>query len=268
MVYIDQPDRGVPQTLKAFMVPALSDGELQEFKRNFEKGANVHLNPMVHLKILHVPGSHMNKTHAQMRTLENEAGNTDAFVVIDRNVVDKGAVWYVADFADEDDVEMGYAAGTDVVMRALICTQHLGISVVCYAEGNPPMGEELESLEEQLLPLQHDSQQLVPLGEDDDADETWSTDEIEVIAASGEYEETTDNKIRKKMSPIPDKAVRLKQDLAQREHIISDWTWSDDAEGFETPDGSQTFPAGSMRMCAKYDSRVPRIQYEWPAGSL
>lgn len=223
---------------------------------------------MMHLNIIQAPQRYETITHAQMRTLENASGNTDAFVVIDRNVVEKSAVWYVADFADEDDIEMGYAAGPDVVMKALICTKHLGISVVCYAEGNPPMGEELENLEEGILPLQHDSEQSEPLGADDNGEETWSTDETEVIAAPGEYEETTDKKIRTNMSPIPDKAVRLKQDVAQREHLISNWTWPDDAEGFETPDGAKTFPTGSVRISALYDPNAPRRLYEWPAGSL
>ncbi|SMY19925.1 unnamed protein product [Zymoseptoria tritici ST99CH_1A5] len=267
MIYIDESDRGITETVKAFLKTELSDDELQHFKQAFEKGANVQFRPMMHLKIIQASKKYQGKTLAELRRLENEAGNEDAFIAVDQNFIDKGAVWYVAGFADEDDVECGLAAEEGVLIRALVRTEYLAIAHTCWTDGNLTMDTELENLEEDIVPLRHDSEQSEPLGADDEGDESWSTDEIAVVAAPGKYEETTDKKIRKDMSPMPDKAVRLKPVIAQREHLISDWTSPEDAEGDQTRDGI-TFPAGSIRIAAKYRPSFPREQYKWPEGSL
>jgi hypothetical protein len=51
-------------TLKAFLVTDLSSSQLDQFKRAFEKGAKVHLRPMLHLKIIQAPDSYVNASHA------------------------------------------------------------------------------------------------------------------------------------------------------------------------------------------------------------
>ena len=257
-------------TLKAFLVADLSSSQLDTFKLAFEKGAKVHLNPMLHLKIIRAPDRYLNASHGYIRTQETERGNTDPFVVIDNNVVEKNAVWYVADFADENDVEAGFADSEDVLMRALVRTKSLAISHVCWQEGNPPMGEELEALDPDLMPLRIDSVQSEPVGADDDeGDEQWSADEIEVIAEAGEYETTSDYEICSNLSPMPRQAVRLLPFVARRENLISEWTWDLEGHRFATPDSSgESLPAGSVRMSAKYDPDVPRVHYQWPKGSL
>lgn len=263
--------------LKAFLVTKLNDSELEQFKRAFEKGAKVHLRPMMHLKIIQAAKDYLKATHAQIRKKENDAGNTDPFIVIDHNHVDKGAVWYEVDFADEDDVENGFAESEAVLMRALVLTEQLAISHVCWQQGNPPMGEEFEALD--IVPLRKNYEQSDPVGADhesDDEDEMWSTDEIEVIAEAGEYETTTDLAVRSNMSPMPDEAVRLIPAIAQREKLISEWTSpeepehdkDDDSESSAHDDSQEDLPAGSIRFAAKYDPNVPRIQYQWPEGSL
>jgi hypothetical protein len=259
-------------TLKAFLITRLSASQLKQFKRAFEKGAKVHFRPMMHLKIIQAPESYLNATIAHIRTAETEAGNTDPFVVIDRRAVDSGAVWYVADFADEDDIQNGFAESEDVVMRALVRTELLAISHVCWQQGNPPMGEELEALDCDIVPLRTDSEQAKPVGADDgdkDRDEMWSTDEVEVIAEAGEYEITTDYEIRSNMSPMPEEAVRLLPAVAKREKLISVWTWPESSSDASTQDGSQeAIPAGSIRFGAKLDQKAPRLLYEWPGDSL
>jgi hypothetical protein len=78
-----------------------------------------------------------------MRIMEDQAGNTNSFVVIDKNGGEQGAVWYVADFADENDVENGFAESQDVLMRALVRRERVEITHICWQQGNPPMAEEL-----------------------------------------------------------------------------------------------------------------------------
>ena len=262
MVQIIPPEVPAADTLKAFLTTGLSKSQLDHFKQSFEKGAKVHLRPMLHLKIIQAPEDHLNASLADIRTRETEAGNSDPFVVIDDKVIEKNAVYYVGDFADENDVEAGFAESEDVVMRALVRTEALAISHVCWPQGNPPMGEELEAFDSDLVPLRTDSVQIEPVGADDEGDELWDTDEIEVIAEVGEYETTTDRDIRSNMSPIPREAVRLVPSVAKRENLISDWTWGGDQSN------GQSLPVGSVQIRAKYDPNVPRAPYKWPEGSL
>jgi hypothetical protein len=262
MVQIIPPEVPAADTLKAFLTTNLSKSQLDTFKRSFEKGAKVHLRPLLHLKIIQAPEDYLNASLADIRTRETEAGNSDPFVVIDDRVIKKNAVYYVGDFADGNDVEAGFAKSEKVVMRALVRTEALAISHICWQQGNPPMGEELEALDFDLVPLRTDSVQVEPVGADDEGDELWDTDQVEVIAEAGEYETTTDRDIRSKMSPMPREVVRLVPSVAQRENLISNWTWgSDESNG-------QSFPVGSVQISAKYDPNVPRAHYEWPEGSL
>jgi hypothetical protein len=273
MVHVIPSASDEADTLKALLVTELTASQLDVFKRAFENGAKVHLRPMMHLKITLAPDNYTNATLARMRSMEDQAENTNPFVVIDRNVVEQGAVWYVTDFADENDIENGFAESQDVLMRALVRTERLAISHICWQQGNPPLGEELEALDSALLPLRVNSEQSEPVGMDDENDgeddEMWATDEVEVIAEAGEYETTTDYKIRSNLSPIPKEAVRLILSVAKREKLISDWTSLDSSSGASTPssDGEE-IPAGCVRFSAKYDPDVPRLQYQWPKGSL
>jgi hypothetical protein len=269
MVHILPSEVPAADTLKAFLVTDLSSSQLDQFKRAFEKGAKVQFRPMLHLKIVQASENYLDASHAYIRTQETEAGNTDPFVVIDDNVVEKNAVWYIVDFADENNVDSGLAESEDVLMRALVRTEALAISHVCWQEGNPSMEEELEILDSDLVPLRTNSVQTEPLGADDEGDESWSTDEIDVIAEAGEYETTTDDDIRSKMSPMPREAVRLLPQVAQRENLISEWTWGPDMGISATPDSvGGSLSTGSVRMSAKYDLDVPRLDYQWPEGSL
>jgi hypothetical protein len=269
MVRILPSEVSPADTLKAFLVTDLSSSQLDQFKRAFEKAAKVRLRPMLHLKIVQAPKNYLNASHEYIRTQETDAGNTNPFIVIDDNVAEKNAVWYVSDFADDNDVDFGFAESGDVLMRALVRTEALAISHVCWQVGNPPMGEELEALDSELVPLRADAVQSEPIGAEDEADELWSTDEIEVIADAGEHETTTDDEIRSNMSPMPRQAVRLLPSVAQQEHLISEWTWDLEENGSATPDGgAERLPAGSIRMSTKYDPDVPRVDYQWPEGSL
>jgi hypothetical protein len=80
-------------TLKALLITKLSASELGAFRNAFENGAKVYLRPMTHLRITLAPENYTNATLAHMRIMEDQAGNTNPFVVIDKNVVEQGAVW-------------------------------------------------------------------------------------------------------------------------------------------------------------------------------
>lgn len=257
-------------TLWAFLVTHRSAGQLAKFKSTFEKGANVHFRPLMHPSPTYI---YTDTSHAHIRTQENEAGNTDPFVIIDEKWAEKGAVWYVADFADDFDVECGFAESEEVLMQALVRTERLATSHVCWQEGNPPKGEELEALESSVVPLRTDTEQLEPLSADDEDDESWSGEDVDVVAEAGEYETTKSYAVRSNMSPMPREAVRLLPGIAQRENLVSDWTWPRRVSESLAPDNDdddddEINPTGRVRMSVQYDSGVPRFHYVWPKGSL
>jgi hypothetical protein len=70
------------------------------------------------------------------------------------------------------------------------------------------------------------------------------------------------------MSPMPNEAVRLILAVARAENLISEWTFPESGSGASTPNSSGGFLVGSVRFNAKYDPDVPRLQYQWPEGSL
>jgi hypothetical protein len=88
------------------------------------------------------------------------------------------------------------------------------------------MGEELEALDSDLLPLRVNSEQSEPVivnGDDVEEDnEMWATGGVEVIAEAGEFETTTEYRICSNLSPMPKEAVRLIPSMAKREKLVSD----------------------------------------------
>ncbi|KAI5237511.1 hypothetical protein E4T42_09206 [Aureobasidium subglaciale] len=270
MVYI-LPPAAKPDTLKAFITANLDSESLQHFKQTFAKAANLSFAPLLHLKIIQAPASYLSATHSFNRSLEDVAGNTDPFIIIDKNFANKGAVWYIDQFADESDVECGFAVSEKVVMKALVLVEYLAMGHVCWREGNPPMGEELEALEQEgLLPLREESVQEEPLGQDADGDLLEAFRELQVIAEPGEFETTTEKKVLENMGlEDGEEAIRLRADVAKRENLTSVWTHGESVEEYEMEDGStKNFPKGSVCLQVRYDPQVPRLQYEWPEGSL
>ncbi|KAI5241319.1 hypothetical protein E4T43_05559 [Aureobasidium subglaciale] len=224
MVYILGP-AAKPDTLKAFVTADLDSELLQRFEQTFAKAANLSFAPLLHLKSIQAPASYLSATHSFIRSLEDVAGNTDPFIIIDENFANKGAVWYIDQFADESDIECGFAVSKEVVMKALVLVEYLAMGYVCWREGNPPMGEELEALEQEgLLPLCEESVQEQPLGKDADEHLMETFQEVQVIAEPGEFETTTKKKVLENMGlEDGEEAVRLRANVAKRENLISEW---------------------------------------------
>ncbi|OBS27873.1 hypothetical protein FPOA_01815 [Fusarium poae] len=267
MVYLPPAIPG--DCLTAYLVTELTDIELKVIKSAFELGACSKFSPLLELKIVRAPEDYWGKSHQYIRAKENEAGRDEAFAVIDDEAKKRGGIWYIDQFADEDQVEDGEAESTDVVFKILIQTEALALTQVNYSIANMSIGEDLDNCGVNTL-LTNDFHQpdLCDCGGFDWVDQqkyqnAW------VTAEPGEYEESTDDELRNNFMPRPRKVARLKEDVARSVGLVSSWTIPGKAKAIENEDGTKKeFPPGSVVLQQRYDPDFPWPEYQWPEGSL
>ncbi|KAI4709237.1 hypothetical protein J4E89_005985 [Alternaria sp. Ai002NY15] len=255
--------------LTAYLLAPLNDNELAKVKTEFELGACSRFQPLLELKITKPPNDYIGKSHQYMRAKENEAGRESPFVVIDEDAVKRGAVWYVDAFADDEMVEEGQAESTQVVVKLLVKTECLALTYINYEIANIDIDEDLDNAEVER-PLKNDFfQPLVSDCGGMDMREQQRDQDVEVTAEPGEFEETREKALLENFSPQPDKLGKLKDEVARAAGLLAAWTFVDEAQPVDMPDGSQkTFPAGSVVLQQKYDPDFPWPEYKWPEGSL
>ncbi|CEI65618.1 hypothetical protein FVEN_g8875 [Fusarium venenatum] len=267
MVYLPPAIPG--DRLTTYLVTELTNDELKVIKSAFELGACSKFSPLLELKIVRAPEDYWGKSHQYIRTKENEAGREEAFTVIDDEAKERGAIWYIDQFADEEQVEDGEAESTDAVFKILIQTEALALAQVNYAIANSSIGEDLDNCAVDS-PLTNDFHQpdLHDCGGFDWVEQQKFQDAW-VTAEPGEYEESTDDERRNNFMPRPDKVARLKEDVAQSVGLVSSWSIPSEARSIEYEDGTKKeFPPGSVVLQQRYDPEFPWPEYQWPEGSL
>ncbi|KAI0114275.1 hypothetical protein F4776DRAFT_638962 [Hypoxylon sp. NC0597] len=262
------PNINIPR-LNAYLLKDLSDDELKAFKKTFEFGTYAPFSTMLELVIKKAPEDYLNKPHSYIRRKEDEAGRTEPFVLIDEQAVLQDAVWYVDHFANEDEVDDGEAESTAVLWQILVKTDCLPITYVNYDIGNMSIQEDLGNCGVDL-----------PAPEDYEQPEVWGSGGLDigdfrnsqnawVTAEPGEFEESTDESLRKTYSPMPDRVARLKDDVAKQIGVKSRWTICQKAQPKKLPDGTtKEFPEGSVVLQLTYDPDFSWPPYKWPEGSL
>ncbi|KAJ4258933.1 hypothetical protein NW762_008020 [Fusarium torreyae] len=267
MVYL--PPASNVDCLTAFLTTALTDDELNTFKSAFELGACSRFSPLLELKIVRAPEDYIDKPHQYVRFKENEAGRETPFAIIDEEAKRRGAIWYIDHFADEDQVEDGVAESTEVVMKILTKTEALPLAYVNYDIANMSVEEDLDNCGVEM-PFTNNFHQpeLNDCGGIDFEEQQWHQDAW-VTAEPGEFEESTDDKLRDNFMPRPDKVARLKEEVAQVVGLLSSWTIPSESRPVELPDGTKkTFPDGSVVLQQRYNPEHPWPEYTWPDGSL
>ncbi|KAI1456087.1 hypothetical protein F4805DRAFT_433821 [Annulohypoxylon moriforme] len=261
-----------PPKLNAYLLKDLSDDELKAFKKEFEFGTMASFNTLLELVIKKAPEDYLGKPHAYIRRKETEAGRTDPFVLIDEQLALKNAIWYVQDFASDDEVEGELAVSTDVLWKILIKPDFLPIAYVNYDISNIDITEDLDNCGmETPADVDYEQPQVAGTSEHDLKIPEYRYDQPAYFTAyPGEYEITTDPEIIKRVSPQSDRLGRLKEDVAKASGIRgADWTLVRDAEPRKLNDGTtKEFPEGSVSLQHKYDPDFPWPPYVWPEGSL
>ncbi|KAI0832174.1 hypothetical protein F5Y06DRAFT_189655 [Hypoxylon sp. FL0890] len=255
--------------LNAYLLKDLSDEELESFKKRFEFGTFATFSTLLELVIKKAPEDYMNKPHSYIRTKETEAGRTEPFVLIDEQVILKDAVWYVDQFADEDDVENGEAESTSVLWQVQIKTDALPLTYANFDNGDISIQDNLGYWGVEF-PVKEDFEQPeVSANGGLDTGDLRKSEEAWVTAEPGEFEESTDKNLRKMFKPMPDRVGRLKDDVAKQIGVKTQWSTCQKAEPKKLPDGTtKEFPEGSVVLELTYDLDFPWPPYEWPEGSL
>ncbi|GAP92430.1 hypothetical protein SAMD00023353_7900270 [Rosellinia necatrix] len=270
MVYI-APNPDAPR-LKAYLLPSFPASELAAFKHAFELGTCAPFDTMLELVIQHAPKDYAGKSYEYMRKKEHESGNTGPFILVDARGAGgrAGAVWYVDQFATQDEVDDGEAVSTDVVWRILVKTDCLALTWANYDIANTSLQEDLEGLGVELpVDAGYEVGEADCCGGLDVLEERGSRDAAAVVARPGEFEESTDDALRADYMPRPARVVRLREGLAETLGVVNAWTIPSPARSRKNPDGSrETFPKGSVALQLRYDPNFDWPRYEWPEGSL
>ncbi|KAG5785769.1 hypothetical protein H9Q73_000624 [Fusarium xylarioides] len=259
MVYL--PPNQHDNCFKCYLTTSFPDGELKAFKSRFERGAYYKSAPLMQITIMHAPDDYLGKSHQYMRAKETEAGNADQFIVVDEAAKSRRAVWYVDQFANEDQVDDGVAESTDVVMKILIQTECLGINYINYITAKSSIEEGLDNCEVEL-PLTNDFYQPDPQDcGGPDFEYRQPQQHVWVIAEPGEFEESTDPELLNDFSPRPDKVIRLTEDAADSVGLVRSWTIPGDTKPIDL--AQKEFPDGAVVLQQKCKPGFP-----WPADSL
>ncbi|KAI0891433.1 hypothetical protein F4806DRAFT_482544 [Annulohypoxylon nitens] len=271
MVYLWEGLQG-PTKLNAYLLTDISDDELKSFKQKFEFGTMAPFSTMLELVIQKAPEDYLNKPHGYIRIKETEAGRKGPFVLIDEQLKLKGAVWYVDNFASEDEVDDDVAESTEVVWKILTKTESLPVNHVNYDIANMSIEEDLGNLGVDF-PVTVDFEQPEVAGateHDLNIGEFRYDQPAYFTAYPGEYEISTDLEHRKNMAPMPDRVARLKEDVAKAAGIRDTrWTFVSDAEPRKQRDSTvKEFPEGCVSFQHKYNPDFPWPPYKWPEESL
>ncbi|KAI1397974.1 hypothetical protein F4819DRAFT_58065 [Hypoxylon fuscum] len=262
------PNDNIPR-LNAYLLKDLSDDELKAFKKAFEIGTCAPFSTKLELVIQKAPEDYLNRPHSYIRIKEDEAGRTGPFVLVDEQVTSKGAVWYVDHFAEQDEVDDGVAESTAVLWKILLKTECLPITWVNYDIANMSIQEDLDNCGVES-----------PTPENFEQPEVWDIDGMDmeqerhrqdtwITAEPGEFEESTDEELRKNFSPMPDKVARLKEGLAEEVGLVNRWTIPSKARSRKMPDGTtKGFPEGSVVLQLRLNADFPWPAYKWPEESL
>jgi hypothetical protein len=266
--------------LTAYILTPIFPSALTKLKFRLEHGAALRYNPQVEFKIQHAPADYIGKTHSYIRTRENEAGRSHAFLLIDERATTDCAVWYVGDFAGEyelDDDGTGYAAPSTEELHEVLVKASMVAWMHVDTETTPGPAEQLvHSVFKNYRTAGNEWPEIAGAEEEEQAE----TDEEmcrlfharmgRCVAEPGDYEESTDDDILDKVGfPRGDVVARLKPEVARKNGMISEWKRFESVNEHKCDDGTvKQFPQGSIWLDVVFDSKFDWPEYTWPDSSL
>lgn len=265
MVFV--PTNSNVERLKAYLTAKLKAEDLESIHQAFELGACSRFSPLLQLYIEDILEYH-DLSHSDIRRAETAAGRDSSFLIIDEETPSNGAVWYIDQFASEDQVDDGEAESTEVLWKIHVKTEEVPLMWVNYDIANMSIEEDLDNCGVDS-PVTEDFEQPeiytsgLDMREEQRHQDTWIT------AEPGEFEESTDEELRKNFMPRPDKVARLKEGVAEANGLLNRWMIPSPARPETLPDGStKTFPEGSVVLQLRFDPDFDWPPYRRPEGSL
>ncbi|KAF2657709.1 hypothetical protein K491DRAFT_690780 [Lophiostoma macrostomum CBS 122681] len=264
MVYNPEQTQEKEQ-LTAFLTVKLTHEQLDAIQYAFGKGSFSQSPSMFTVLFIIDRPEYHGRSHADIRRAET---NEKPFLVIDEKTPIDGGIWYVDNFASEEEVEDGEAESTNVVWKIRIKIEDVPVLHANYDIANRSIREDLDSVGvDYPCPEEFEQDEVYTSGLDTDEDRflapTWVTVE------PGEYDETTDEEILKTCSPRFEKVYRLKPNIAKDLGFISRWIPAGTARPLTLSDGTtKTFAEGSVVLQMDYDPKAAWAGYQRPEGSL
>lgn len=228
-------------------------------------------NPQVEFKIQHAPADYIGKSYSYIRTKENEAGRTHPFLLIDERATTDCAVWYVGNFAVENELEddgTGYAApSTDALHEVLVKASMVACMHVDVQCSSPLMEQLGHSVFKNYNMPGHEWPEIAGAEEEAlaEADEEmcigFHARSRSCVAEPGDYEERVDEILNIEGLPTSVVVRRLKPELAAKHGVISEWTPDfPSVSEYKCDDGTvKNFPPGSVWLDVVFD-----LNFDWP----
>ncbi|KAH7069561.1 hypothetical protein BKA63DRAFT_84924 [Paraphoma chrysanthemicola] len=252
--------------LMAILVADLTPTELDEVQNKFGIGANL-CNPYPAEELfIHDRREWASHPHANMM---RAMSNIDPLLVIDAQTPQDGGVWYIEGFAESVDVESGQAENTNTLFKLRMKLEDVVISYQNYSVANTSIRDDMDQVGiPSPIPETFAQKTLFTLGIDFINERytqpTW------VTATPDELQVSTENSLRDKFLPRPDKLYRLKQDVAHAHGLKCAWTRGTPASDECGPGDEEVveFPEGSLVLQLDYDPETVVPRYVRPEGSL
>ena len=303
MVFVIPPSE--PETLHAYLTTDLSEAQLNSIHEDFEYGAQAHIQPCMRLHI-HDFRAHRSKSHAEIRKLvtaeqtggtdtdndgeveavieavqaegdegadEDEAGDgwedepgPQDFLLIDDLFHEAGAIWYVQDFATQDEVDEKEAVSTETLWEMSMLPMEAPSTKQNYEIANMTIVEDLGTTGVKL-PFRNGAQKKAwSLGKEHH-EGMLHTVQLNVVAEPGEWERSTKEEDRKVLYPPPDMVGRLKVKVAKEVGVVPGWTVPNEPKWFPGMEGKK-FKKGTMVLSQHVDLDVERPPYQRIPDSL
>jgi hypothetical protein len=164
----------------------------------------------------------------------------------------------------------GSAQSTSVLYEVLLLTATIAMSHVNFESGHVPIHEGLENFGCEL-PLSLDYTQ--PRVDDGGGVDSRDVPQCASVTVElGQFEVTTEKRYLDNLGAWPERAVRLRKDVADAHGFCwreDGWTFEGPAESIAMSNGDvKHFPEGRIVLKAEYDLEFPWPQCNWPEGSL
>lgn len=257
--------------IHAYLLEPFTAEELNKVHEDFELGSCARFAPMYRLFIHDEPKYH-GMTHAEIRKKLNKSGQEEDFLLLDKEFKEQAAGWIVQNMVTQYNLDDEQAVSMDDVWEILTVISHVPIALVNYDIANMSLQEDLPNAgmhwpyDPQHYPQTKARTSGLDMKEFQYGAAVW------LVAETGEYEEKeyedSGASIMRLGSGLgkrsPDKVQRLREDLAEANGIIADWTSGNPT----TERNGKTYPKGSLTLQHKWDPDHNWPPYERVEGSL
>ncbi|KAF2828378.1 hypothetical protein CC86DRAFT_444633 [Ophiobolus disseminans] len=199
--------------IDAILVADLTPAQLDTVQEKFGNGA-ILCNPFLAEQLfIH---DKREWSSCSLADLKRKMPDTCPLLVVDLHTPNDGAVWYIEDFANQQDVDGGIVENTNTLFKICMKLEDVVISYMNFEVASTSTDENLSQIGIFCPILEEFTQdKLYTLGFDCYLNPTWVTTSLD------EIEEGTELDTLMNLLPLPTKVYRLKEDVARSNGLKS-----------------------------------------------